>query len=138
MCKIFSHNISNFSNKAKNIFFFQGTYGKPQTTPGSRSPAYGNQHGGTYGSSSAPGGGDKRTFNSNLSELDTLLQDLSNAKYANNSFGSTENGINGGSLNGTYNGSGGRSPANYSRPSSAQSTLNRPSVDSLLDELNAG
>lgn len=43
-----------------------------------------------------------------------------------------------GHYNGSIHGSGGRSPANYSRPSSAQSTTNRPSVDSLLDELNSG
>lgn len=48
----------------------------------------------------------------------------------------TENGMNG-TLNGSaYNGSGGLSP--HSRPSSAQSTLNRRTVDSLLEELNPG
>ncbi|KRT85290.1 hypothetical protein AMK59_2986, partial [Oryctes borbonicus] len=116
-----------------------GTYGKTQQTPtGTRSPGYA-QYGGP-GYSSAPGTVEKqRTFNNNLSELDTLLQDLSisqelnQSKYANVSG---ENGMNG-SFNGTYNGSGG-SPANYSRPSSAQNTLSRPPVDSLLEELNAG
>ncbi|KAJ8970100.1 hypothetical protein NQ314_001390 [Rhamnusium bicolor] len=51
----------------------------------------------------------------------------------------TDNSMNGTNapFNGSY-GSGGHSPANYSRPSSAQSTLNRPTVDSLLDELNTG
>ncbi|XP_008192951.1 paxillin isoform X2 [Tribolium castaneum] len=101
-----------------------GTYGKTQPTSGARTPGYG------YGS--GPGAGEKRTFNNNLSELDTLLQDLSNSRYGNIS----ENGMNG-TLNGsTYNGSGGLSP--HSRPSSAQSTLNRRTVDSLLEELNPG
>ncbi|CAB3359738.1 Hypothetical predicted protein [Cloeon dipterum] len=49
--------------------------------------------------------------NNNLSELDTLLQDLSNAHYA--------EGVNGGQ-----------------RPPSTDS-LNRPTMDSLLDELSA-
>jgi hypothetical protein len=126
----------------------QGTYGKTQPTSGPRSPGYG-QHGYTSG----PASGEKRTFNNNLSELDTLLQDLSSSRYANTS-GTTpafwhflmfltnfvsivENGMNG-SLNGggAYNGSGGLSPGTNSRPSSAQSTLNRPTVDSLLEKLN--
>lgn len=45
-----------------------------------------------------------------------------------------ENGFNG-TLNGT---SGGLSPTGNYRPSSAQSTLNRRTVDSLLEELNSG
>ncbi|KAK9696427.1 LIM domain [Popillia japonica] len=120
------------------LFLLQGTYGKTQqTSTGSRSPG-GVQYA-TPGYSSTPGTTEKRTFNNNLSELDTLLQDLSisqelnQSRYANVSG---EHAVNG-SFNGTYNGSGG-SPANYSRPSSAQNTLNRPPVDSLLEELNAG
>ena len=50
----------------------------------------------------------------------------------------SENGMNGTLNGGTYNGSGGLSPATHSRPSSAQSTLNRRTVDSLLEELNSG
>lgn len=59
---------------------------------------------------------------------------------------SGENGLNGSSGDGY--GSGSRSPAAYSRPSSAQNSLNRgtsaqsvqkrPSVDDLLDELDRG
>ncbi|RZC32829.1 paxillin, partial [Asbolus verrucosus] len=105
-----------------------GTYGKTQPTSGARSPGY---QGGFGSGAPVPAGGEKRTFNNNLSELDTLLQDLSNSRYANTS----ENGMNG-TLNGTYNGSGGLSPTAHSRPSSAQS--NRRTVDSLLDELNSG
>nr|CAH7746133.1 unnamed protein product [Callosobruchus chinensis] len=50
------------------------------------------------------------------------------------------NNMNGsaGHYNGSLRDSGAKSPAQYSRPSSAQSTVNRPSVDSLLDELNSG
>ncbi|XP_063907699.1 leupaxin isoform X1 [Zophobas morio] len=109
-----------------------GTYGKTQPPSGPRSPGYG-QHGGVgYGSGQTPT--EKRTVNNNLSELDILLQDLSNPRYATTS----ENGMNGTLNGGTYNGSGGLSPATHSRPSSAQSTLNRRTVDSLLEELNSG
>ncbi|XP_071057680.1 leupaxin isoform X2 [Onthophagus taurus] len=111
-----------------------GTFGKSSET---RSPGYGQP----TQPSSGYGTAERRPFNNNLSELDTLLQDLSNSpelhqnRYANVGI---ENGANG-SYNGTYSGSGGRSPANYSsRPSSAQNTLGRPPVDSLLDQLNAG
>ncbi|XP_069940226.1 leupaxin isoform X11 [Cherax quadricarinatus] len=58
------------------------------------------------------GGGKKSSLNNNLSELDTLLQDLNNARYTGN-FKEP-----GAATNGTVNGS-------------------RPSVDSLLDELNS-
>nr|XP_022912529.1 paxillin-like [Onthophagus taurus] len=119
----------------KKIFLIlQGTFGKSSET---RSPGYGQP----TQPSSGYGTAERRPFNNNLSELDTLLQDLSNSpelhqnRYANVGI---ENGANG-SYNGTYSGSGGRSPANYSsRPSSAQNTLGRPPVDSLLDQLNAG
>ena len=58
------------------------------------------------------------SFNNNLSELDTLLQDLSNAKYANT--GSLEKKkVNGSS-----------SPVKTTNPV-------RPTVDSLLDELSS-
>jgi paxillin len=116
------------ATKVESYSVRSGTYGKTQPTSGPRSPGYG-QHGYTSG----PASGEKRTFNNNLSELDTLLQDLSSSRYANTS----ENGMNG-SLNGggAYNGSGGLSPGTNSRPSSAQSTLNRPTVDSLLEKLN--
>ncbi|XP_060529646.1 leupaxin isoform X2 [Cylas formicarius] len=102
------------------------TYGKTQPLSGTRS----NQSGG-------PNHVEKRHFNNNLSELDNLLEDLSNSRYANmpETNGTAASAVH---FDGSYNGSGGRSPANYSRPSSAQGTLNRPSVDSLLDELNSG
>nr|QNN02249.1 Paxillin [Macrobrachium nipponense] len=58
------------------------------------------------------GGGTKMSFNNNLSELDTLLQDLNNARYT----GVFKEPA--ATTNGTINGS-------------------RPSVDSLLDELNS-
>ncbi|KAF5298160.1 hypothetical protein FQA39_LY02584 [Lamprigera yunnana] len=121
----------NYTTKTDMYEIRSGTYGKTQPSSGSRSPAKPLQGAYEHNHISINAVPDKR-FNNNLSELDTLLQDLSNARYAN-----TADVING-SVNGTYNGSGGRSPATYSRPSSAQSTLNRPSVDSLLEELNAG
>ncbi|CAH1969316.1 unnamed protein product [Acanthoscelides obtectus] len=77
---------------------------------------------------------DKRHYNNNLDELDSLLQDLStryNSGTPDNMNGSS------GHYNGSLRESGVKSPSNYSRPSSAQSTV-RPSVDSLLDELNSG
>nr|XP_023025601.1 paxillin-like [Leptinotarsa decemlineata] len=110
-----------------------GSYGKNQPpTSDMRSPGYGIR--GSH--SSEPSTMEKqRAFNNNLDELDSLLLDLS-SKYGT----STPDNMNGsgGNYNGSLHESGGRSPANYSRPSSAQSTLNRPSVDSLLDELNSG
>ncbi|XP_076253212.1 paxillin isoform X1 [Rhynchophorus ferrugineus] len=118
-----------------------GTYGRTQPTSVNRS--YGAISGGGGYVSSGIGGGanEKRPHaNNNLSELDSLLENLSNSRYAN----MPENGLNGttplpsGGYNVGYGGSGGRSPASYSRPSSAQNTLNRPSVDDLLNELNQG
>ncbi|CAH1154186.1 unnamed protein product [Phaedon cochleariae] len=77
---------------------------------------------------------EKRSFNNNLDELDSLLLDLS-SRYNTPTPSDNMNG------SGIYhNGSsGGRSPASYSysRPTSAQSTSNRPSVDSLLEELSS-
>lgn len=55
-------------------------------------------------------------LNNNLSELDTLLQDLSNAKYS--GTGSLERKVNG-------------------AVSPVSKTPIRPSVDSLLEELNS-
>ncbi|XP_050310815.1 leupaxin isoform X2 [Anthonomus grandis grandis] len=110
-----------------------------------------------YGSTTPVGTGQdkKRAGNTSLQELDSLLEDLSNSRYAN----MPENGFNGSGgpspgysdvyRNSGGSGSGSRSPAaTYSRPSSAQNSLNRPgssqsvhnrpSVDDLLDELNPG
>lgn len=104
-------------------------------------------HGG-YGSGYIPQSPTEKytSLNNNLSELDTLLQDLSNARYANtmerkgtlhiliiNSLSTLKFVL---CLDAsTVNGS--TSP-NYAtaRSASANSTLNRPSVDSLLAELN--
>ncbi|XP_017775379.1 PREDICTED: paxillin isoform X3 [Nicrophorus vespilloides] len=106
-----------------------GTYGRTQPTSGGRSPVV------------PP----KKPFSNNLSELDSLLQDLStanessgNAMSANIIYANQTVGSNGSAMNGHEGGSGGDSPAAAytSRPSSQ--TANRPTVDSLLDELNAG
>ncbi|XP_060800471.1 paxillin isoform X2 [Amyelois transitella] len=82
------------------------------------SSQYGNQAG--YGSQSAGYG---RTQRGNLSELDTLLDDLSNARY--------------GSYDKNYadrNGAG----DGYARTNGATSPASsRPTVDSLLDQLSA-
>ncbi|XP_030760404.1 leupaxin isoform X4 [Sitophilus oryzae] len=117
-----------------------GTYGKTQPASGARTygSGGGTVSGGGYGSSGG-GAADKPHYGNNLSELDSLLENLSNSRYAN----MPENGLNGtavspGGYNGAYSGSGGRSPASYSRPSSAQNSLNRPSVDDLLEELDHG
>ncbi|VVC41957.1 Hypothetical protein CINCED_3A007962 [Cinara cedri] len=56
------------------------------------------------------------SLNNNLSELDTLLQDLSNSRYADKKF------VNGDS---------------YSIPKKTSKIPTRPSVDSLLDELDS-
>ncbi|XP_066146362.1 leupaxin isoform X2 [Euwallacea fornicatus] len=131
-----------------------GTYGKTQPVSGTR--GYSGTGGSSYGGTGAIGGsGDKRRpGNNSLQELDNLLEDLSNSKYAN----TQENGLNGSTGPGSLGfvdgyGSGTRSPASYSRPSSAQNSLNRPSsaqslrsqnslnrpsVDDLLDELDHG
>lgn len=61
----------------ENQFYFQGTYGRTQPSPGSRSPAF-NQYGNVYNTPNATSGHEKR--NNNLSELETLLQDLSNSQ----------------------------------------------------------
>ncbi|KAK9881781.1 hypothetical protein WA026_017299 [Henosepilachna vigintioctopunctata] len=105
------------------------SYGKTRTPSDSRSPSFG-QSGNIY---PAPAETTRKPghYNNNLMELDNLLLDLSSSRYANIS----ENGMNG-TLNSSYNGSGGRSP--HSRPSSAQSISNRPTVDSLLESLDAG
>ncbi|XP_050509329.1 paxillin isoform X1 [Diabrotica virgifera virgifera] len=106
-----------------------GSYGKVPPNSGNRSPSYGLNATAGHSASSTM---EKRPFNNNLDELDSLLQDLSNSRQH-----ASEN-MNGSHYNGAIADYGGRSSANYSRPSSAQSTLNRPSVDSLLDELNSG
>ncbi|CAH0555771.1 unnamed protein product [Brassicogethes aeneus] len=108
------------------------TYGKTQPSAGRKSP-------GSYGSGGSPGYGslpsapvnEKQKAYNNLSELDTWkCIDILPRKIV------LENGMNG-TLNGSYNGSEARSPVGgvMSRPTSAQSTLNRPTVDSLLNEL---
>ncbi|KAJ8970099.1 hypothetical protein NQ314_001389 [Rhamnusium bicolor] len=60
---------------------YKATYGKTQPTSATHSPGY-SHYGGT---SSAPAtvSNDKRPFNNNLDELDSLLLDLSNSRYAN-------------------------------------------------------
>ncbi|XP_049786885.1 leupaxin isoform X2 [Schistocerca cancellata] len=63
------------------------------------------------------------SLNNNLSELDTLLQDLSNAHYSSYTERRDMSTVNG-------------STTPTGRPSSSQETRVRPSVDSLLDELN--
>ncbi|GLV32740.1 Paxillin [Carabus blaptoides fortunei] len=84
-------------------------------------------HGG-YGSGYIPQSPTEKytSLNNNLSELDTLLQDLSNARYANTMERKEATSVNG------------TTSPNYAtaRSASANSTLNRPSVDSLLAELN--
>lgn len=56
---------------------------------------------------------------SNLSELDTLLQDLSSARYGSN-------------LDNKYN----ASKSSLGSPNILNDSIKRPSVDSLLDELS--
>ncbi|XP_063228227.1 paxillin-like isoform X4 [Bacillus rossius redtenbacheri] len=70
---------------------------------------------------SPPASSKMPSLNSNLFELDTLLQDLSNARYSGFSE-HRDSGVSNGTLGG--------------RPPSSQETRVRPSVDSLLDELN--
>ncbi|CAG9860622.1 unnamed protein product [Phyllotreta striolata] len=124
-------------SKAESYVSKSGNYGKVSSNSGSRSPSYGMSGSGTHtGPTSTHSTMERRPFNNNLDELDSLLLDLSNSRHN----ASSEN------MNGSaspYNGSlhdslTPRSPSNYSKPSSAQSTLNRPTVDSLLEELNAG
>ncbi|XP_043282015.1 paxillin isoform X3 [Venturia canescens] len=86
-----------------------------------------NSSGGQYHSQN-PGGGKIPSLNNNLSELDTLLQDLSNARY-NSHFqerevlGSSQSGLNGDAVSPMR-----RSPSSLS--------ASRPTVDSLLEELS--
>nr|CAD7399036.1 unnamed protein product [Timema cristinae] len=77
------------------------------------------------------------SLNNNLSELDTLLQDLSNARYAGYTerrgetyYSMESKGTNVNYSNGTPTGT------LSGRPPSSQESRIRPSVDSLLDELN--
>ncbi|XP_065156116.1 leupaxin isoform X2 [Atheta coriaria] len=123
----------------------------PVTTeiPMTRSDSYSSRSG-NYGRTQPPTSGGRspvvpakpKQFNNNLSELENLLQDLSTTNELNGStttsmYGNTSGGSNG--ANGsTYYNSGANSPAAYygSRPGS-QAT-NRPTVDSLLEELNGG
>lgn len=62
---------------------FQGTYGKTQPVSGTR--GYTGVGGSSYGGTGPSGGtADKRRpGNSSLQELDNLLEDLSNSRYAN-------------------------------------------------------
>lgn len=57
-------------------------YGKTQPGCAPRSPGYTQHDGSGYGTNQIT---EKRTFNNNLSELDNLLHDLSNSRYANTS-----------------------------------------------------
>nr|CAD7404478.1 unnamed protein product [Timema poppensis] len=77
------------------------------------------------------------SLNNNLSELDTLLHDLSNARYAGYTerrgeiyYSMESEGTNVNYSNGTPTGT------LSGRPPSSQESRIRPSVDSLLDELN--
>ncbi|XP_078035803.1 paxillin isoform X6 [Augochlora pura] len=91
-----------------------------------QSPTYQNREAieETIGKSSA--GGKMPSLNNNLSELDTLLQDLSNAHY-NSHYQERENRVSSGGMNGDS------SPMLRS-PSSMSAS--RPTVDSLLEELS--
>ncbi|XP_033321255.1 paxillin isoform X6 [Megalopta genalis] len=91
-----------------------------------QSPTYQNREAieETIGKSSA--GGKMPSLNNNLSELDTLLQDLSNAHY-NAHYQERENRVSSGGMNGDS------SPMLRS-PSSMSAS--RPTVDSLLEELS--
>ncbi|XP_076234777.1 paxillin isoform X2 [Calliopsis andreniformis] len=72
------------------------------------------------------GGGKMPSLNNNLSELETLLQDLSNARY-NTHYQERDNRVSSGGMNGDS------SPMLRS-PSSMSAS--RPTVDSLLEELS--
>ncbi|XP_045475431.1 leupaxin isoform X2 [Harmonia axyridis] len=107
---------------ANSPLYSKVSYEKTRTVSDSKSPSYASSANNHYvppQPQRRPGG-----YNDNLLELDNLLQDLSSSRYANLS----DHGMNG-SRNSSLNGSGPKSP--LSRPSSAQSTLNRPAVDSL-------
>ncbi|KAK7793119.1 hypothetical protein R5R35_006514 [Gryllus longicercus] len=83
----------------------------------------------TTTSSSGRGGKGSSSLNNNLSELDTLLQDLSSARYS--SASSYDQRRDASLVNGSVG-------AHPQRPPSAQDGARaRPSVDSLLDELSA-
>ncbi|XP_044753530.1 leupaxin-like isoform X2 [Coccinella septempunctata] len=105
------------------------SYEKSRALSDSKSPSLGQSTNNYYSPPEPPR--KPGAYNNNLMELDNLLQDLSSSRYANLS----DHGLNG-SQNASFNGSGARSP--HSRPSSAQSISNRPTVDSLLDSLDSG
>lgn len=75
-------------------------------------------------------------FNNNLSELDTLLQDLSNAEYNNQSF--VNNSDRNVKVSSVVTSNGSTSPGyGTTQPGKMlNDTFKRPSVDSLLEELN--
>ncbi|GLH00347.1 LIM domain-containing protein jub [Gryllus bimaculatus] len=121
-----------------------GTAGPTSTEASLQQPTYQNQRvvhetvTTTTTSSSGRGGKGSSSLNNNLSELDTLLQDLSSARYASASSYDQRRVcedwlcVADASL---VNGSVGAHPQ---RPPSAQDGARaRPSVDSLLDELSA-
>ncbi|XP_037957330.1 paxillin isoform X2 [Teleopsis dalmanni] len=99
----------------------------PAITPGSQSYQYQNQGSlPRHGYNSVTNAAAQTHNNSSLSELDSLLEDLSNARY-NNSFDKKETTV----------------PVTYSTPSSKYNTFNsyasveeRPTVDSLLNEMD--
>ncbi|XP_043491086.1 leupaxin isoform X2 [Polistes fuscatus] len=72
-------------------------------------------------------GGKMPSLNNNLSELDTLLQDLSNARY-NSHYHDRDSHVSTGGVNGGTTSPMLRSPSSMSAP--------RPTVDALLEELN--
>lgn len=73
----------------------------------------------------------------NLSELDSLLQDLSSARYGSNLDNSTTSASSTGGGGVVYRN--GHAAGTGGSPSPLNDTYKRPSVDSLLDELsNAG
>ncbi|KAI4472347.1 hypothetical protein M0802_016915 [Mischocyttarus mexicanus] len=72
-------------------------------------------------------GGKMPSLNNNLSELDTLLQDLSNARY-NSQYHDRDSHVSTGGVNGGTTSPMLRSPSSMSAP--------RPTVDALLEELN--
>jgi paxillin len=96
-----------------------GTYGRTQPLSGGRSPGI------------PPA---KKSLNNNLSELDNLLHDLSTSQENGSHVYANAGNTNG---HGYYNGSGPNSPAYTSSRPGSQAT-NRPTVDSLLEELNSG
>ncbi|XP_071868869.1 paxillin isoform X1 [Bombus fervidus] len=91
-----------------------------------QSPTYQNREAIEESIAKGSGGGKMPSLNNNLSELDTLLQDLSNARY-NAHYQERENRVSSGGMNGDS------SPMLRS-PSSMSAS--RPTVDSLLEELS--